>query len=148
ADDADAHALECTRPALRDRPRIGLAWNARARHGGEDVASVVIALDRILERVEHARRVGDGAAMDAGSVVVDLGADRAAEEGYVRLVRQDQCDRVVVGRPAAGLAGLLAQRAHHQVGAHRDAGARARADRGGAGRVVGVARVAGPGAAL
>ena len=127
---------------------VGLARQARARHRGEDVARIVIAVDRILERVQHPHRIGDGAAVDPGAIVVDLGADGAAEKRQMRLVRQDQRHRIVIGRPAARLAGLLAEAAHHQVRADGDAGARARADRGGARRVVGVARIAGPGAAL
>ena len=148
ADDADAHALERARPPLGDRPGVRLGGHARSRHRGEDVARVVVAVDGIPEGVEHPHGIGDIAAVDPRPIVVDLGADRAAIEGEQRLVRQDQGHRIVIGRPAARLARFLAEAAHHQVRARRDARPRAGADRRGARRVVRVAGVAGPAAAL
>ena len=128
--------------------RIAPAQHRRARHGGVGIARIVIALDRVLQRVEHLGAVGDGAAMDAAAVAVDVRADRAAVEAEHRLVRQDQRHRVVIGRAAAGGAGLLAEARHHQVGADRHRRARARAERGRARRVVRIGGIAAPGAAL
>jgi hypothetical protein len=65
-----------------------------------------------------------------------------------RLVRQDQRDGIVVGRAAGRGAGLLAEAAHDEIGADRDGRAGARAQRGGARRVVDIGRVAAPAAAL
>ena len=150
ADDADAHALRA-RPRCQESPRVaayGLVEHGRARDRREHVARVVVAVTRILQRVEHLRRIGDAAAVDAGAVVVDVRADRAAVERDQRLVRQDQRDRVVIRGAAARRARLLAQAAHHQVRADRHAGAGARSERGRARRVVRIRRVAGPRAAL
>src|SRR5262245_47405864 len=86
--------------------------------------------------------------MNAGAIVVYFSSDRPAQERQVRLVREDQRHRIVVGWAAAGLARLLAQAAHHEIGADRNARSRARADGSGTCRVIGVARIARPGAAL
>ena len=102
----------------------------------KDVARIVVAVLRILQRVEHLRRVGDVAAVDAGAIVVDVGADGAAVEADQRLVRQDQRHRVVVGGTAAGRPRFLAQAAHRQVRARPTRRARAGSERCGARRVV------------
>ena len=150
ADDADAHALRA-RPARRPCrrvARIGRAQHRRARHGREGIARVVVALDRVLQRVEHLGAVGDRAAVDAAAVAIDVGADGAAVEAEHRLVRQDQRHRVVVGRAAAGGARLLAEARHHQVGADRHAEPELEPSEAERVRVVGIGRIAAPGAAL
>ena len=86
--------------------------------------------------------------MNAGAVAIDVGADRAAVEAEHRLVRQNERDRVVIGRAAARRPRLLAEARHHQVGADRHARAGARSERGRARRVIRIGRIAGPGAAL
>ena len=73
---------------------------------------------RILERIEHLGRIADRAREDAGPVDMDIGADRATVESEQCLVRQDERDRIVIGRTAAGRARFLAQAAHHHVGGH------------------------------
>ena len=149
ADDAEPDALQrAARARRRDVARIGRGEHRGARHRGERVARIVIAVVRVLQRVEHLGAIAERAAMDAAAVAVDVGADRAAVEAEHRLVRQDQRNGVVVRRAAAGGARLLAEARHHQVGADRQRRARARSERGGARGVVGVCRVAGPGAAL
>ena len=130
ADHAEPHALQ----RARRRRRLGVAGIGRAqhrgaRHRGERIARIVIALLRVLQRVENFRAVADLARMDAGAVAIDVGADRAAVEADHRLVRQDQRDGVVVGRAAARRPRLLAEARHHEVGADRHARARARAER-------------------
>ncbi len=70
--------------------RVAALQHRRARHGRERVARVVIAVFRVLQRVEHLGAVGDRAADDAAPVAIDVGADRAAVEAEHRLVRQDQ----------------------------------------------------------
>ncbi len=72
-----------------------------ARHGGERVTRIVVAVDRVFQRIEHFGAVGNGAAVDAGAVAINVGADGAAVETQHRLVRQDESDRIVVGRTAA-----------------------------------------------
>ncbi len=149
ANDADAYAAQC---ALRcggsGTGGVAAVQHAGARYRREGVTRIVIACVRIAQRIHHLRRVGQGAADDAGAIVVDVRADRAADERQQRLVRQNQRDGVVIRRSAARHAGLFAQTAHRQVGGDRHAGARARAKRGGACAVVGRVRISGPGAAL
>ena len=50
------------RAAFSRVARIGAAQHRGARHGGERIARIVIAVDRILQRVEHLGAVGDRAA--------------------------------------------------------------------------------------
>ena len=149
ADDADAHARERAQGAAHPSvARIGRRQHRRARHRGVRVAPVVIAGDRVLQRVEHLGAVADSTGENAGAVAIDVGADRPAVEAEHRLVRQDQGDGVVIGRAAGRGAGLLAEARHDQIGADRHARPRGRAERGGARRVVGVGRVAAPARAL
>ena len=149
ADDSEPDAFQ----GPRFRPRHGMAGigrieHRRARHGGVDVARVVIAVLRVLQRVEHFRAVAERAAQDTGAVAVDVGADGAAVKADHRLVRQDQRDRIMVRRPARRGARLLAEAGHDEVGGNRHGRARARAERGGARRVVDVDRVAAPARSL
>ena len=149
ADDAEPDAGErAARARRRDMARIGRGEHRGARHRRERVARIVIAFDRVLQRVEHLGAIRDRAAMDPAAIAVDVRADRAAVEAEHRLVRQDQRNRVVIGRTAARGARLLAETGHHEIDADRQRRARARSERGGARGVVGVCGIAGPGAAL
>ena len=115
ADDADAKPLE--RPGLprgRRAGRVRALKHARSGDGGEDIARIVEAVDGIPERVEHPGRIGDAPAVDAGAIVVNVGANRAALERDERLVRQEQRHGVVIGRSAARHAGLFAEAAHRE----------------------------------
>ena len=57
----------------------------RARHSRERIARIVIAFDRVLERVENPGAVRQLAGMNAGTVAIDVGADRAAVEASIAL---------------------------------------------------------------
>ena len=135
-------------PGIRAWLAYGVLEHRRARHGRVRVPRVVVALDRILQGVEDLGAIADRAAEDAGAVAVDIRADGAPVETQHRLVRKDERHRIVVGRSATGRPRLLAEAGHHQIGADRHARPRARAERGGAGGVVGIRGIAAPGAAL
>ena len=146
---ADAHVPQ--RPLLgvvHDVLGVAAFQDAGARHGGPHVARLIVARLRIAHRVQHPGGVTDPTTVDAGTVIVDVRADRVPEVGNHGLVRQQQRDRIVIRRSAAGHAGFLAQAAHRQIAADRNGGARARAQRGGTRRVIHAARIARPGAAL
>ena len=128
--------------------RVRRGQHRRARHGRVGIPRVVVALDGVLQGVEHLGAIADGAAEDAAAVAVDVCADGAPVETQHRLVREDQRHGVVVGRPPTRGARLLAEARHDQIGADRHARAGARAERGRPRRVVGVAGIAAPGAAL
>ena len=128
---------------------LGVAGQHRgARHGRVGVARVVIAAIRIAQRVEHLGAIGDRARHDAAAVAIDVGADRAAIEAEHRLVRQNERNGVVVGGAAGRGAGFFAEAAHDEIGADRHRRAGTRAERGGARRVIDIARIAAPAAAL
>ena len=113
-------------PGARSARCVGRGQEARTAHRREHVARVVVAANRILERVPHLGGVGDRPALDAGAVVVHVVADRAAEIRQESLGRQDHRLRVVVGRPATRRVGFLADAAHREVrrDRHRRAGTR------------------------
>ena len=149
AHDPEAHAAERARGARHPRvARVRRAQHRRAGHGRVGVAGIVVALDGILQRVQHPGAVLDRAAEDAAAVAVDVGPDGAAVETEQGLVGKDQRDGVVVGRSPRRRPRLLAEARHHQIRAHRHAGARAGAERRRARGVVGVRGIAGPRAAL
>src|SRR5665213_1201565 len=85
---------------------------------------------------------------DGGAIGADIYVDRAAIETKHCLVRQDERHGIVIGGAAARGPCFLAQTAHHQIGADRYGRARTRAERGGAGRIVRIARVTAPGTTL
>ena len=145
ADDADAHPLERARRAGGDRLRVGLRRDASPRHGREDVARVVVAVHRILERVEHLHRVGDAAADECRRDRCRCSTPIAPpwNESIALCGRMSATELWLAG-PRHDCAGLLAQAAHREVGADRDAGARARPDRRRPRRVVRLARVPAP----
>ena len=95
----------------RGMRRIGRGQHRRTRHRRVGIARIVVAVHRVLQRVKHLGRVADAAGVDAAAVAIDVGADRSAIETDHRLVRQDQRDRIVIGRAAAGGSGFLAQAA-------------------------------------
>ena len=147
-DDTDAHAGERPGPGglvIDDEARVGRLGEQRAREGGVDVARIVEAAVGVPERVEDPGRVLDGAAVDAPPVEVGLDAGRSAVR-HEPLGRHEADDAVAPGRLPARAAGLLADRAGDEVRADRHRRPRARAA-GLAGRVVDVARGAGPAAA-
>ncbi len=95
--------------------------HGRARHRREGVARIVIALLGVLERIEHPGRITNRAREDAGPVNMDIRADRTPVKSEQCLVREDERDRIVIGRPAAGRTRFLAHAAHHHVGGHGNA---------------------------
>ena len=119
ADDPDAYAPERLRWFCA--ACIGPRQHRGARHRRIRVARVVIARFGVLQRVEDFGGVGDRAHENSAAVAIDVGADRAAVEAQHCLVRQDQRDRVVVGRSARRSPGLLAEAHHDEVGADRHA---------------------------
>ncbi len=149
SNDADAHPRERARRAGRPRmTRVRRAQHRRARDRRVGIPRVVVAVDGILQRVQHLRAIGERAAEDAAAIAVDVGADRATVEPEHRLVRKNQRHRVVIGRAATRCAGLLAEAGHHEIGTDRHARPRARAQRGRARRVIRICRIAAPRAAL
>ena len=60
ADDADAHPFQRARLPARAHVRsVRRIQDGRARHRGERVARVVVAVHRVLERVEHFCAIGE-----------------------------------------------------------------------------------------
>ena len=119
AQDRDAHALQRLRRSrerrvVHDEARVRLLGNERLRQRRERIARIVVAGRRILDRVEHLRRVGERARVDAGAVVEPLVADAAAV-GHDALRRQQRRDAVARRRALARGAGLLADADRRQV---------------------------------
>lgn len=56
-----------------------------------------VTFNRILQRIQDARAVGQLARVDASPVAVNVSADRSAIKAEHGFMRQDQRDGIVVG---------------------------------------------------
>ena len=104
ADDSDAHPRQRLL-RLRAVRRGGGVRGVRLRRNQPawqrrvDVARIEIAALRILQRVEHRRGIGDGAALNAAAIEIRIGADRAAIRN--QSLRRDEGDDVIAPRRLA-----------------------------------------------